>query len=250
MGRLYSCRQQTNYREIRHGNEQRILYNLLGSLRLLMLRLLRLFAICDLLILRKFLGFAMIVRCKQLPKWRPSSFIDGATDACRYGCLLLVWAGIFYGVGKNISVGDVLVLSFSPKVTIVEASAVASEDAATTTAPPPTWAPDGTLVAPMHQWPARQPDGTRWGWQPDGATGCHPFCTPKHCSSRADCASCVVCLNRTKELPWAAVADHARHHGHATASPRRGPSTMNTERYATMRRGWNVTHHTPNRILG
>ena len=181
-------------------------------------------------------------------KWRSSSFIEGATDACRYGCLLLsvmVWAGIFYGVSKNITFGDVLVLSFS-QVAIEDSSAdAASVDAATTTAPPPSWAPDGTLVAPMHQWPARQPDGTRWGWQPDGATGCHPFCTPKHCSSRADCASCVVCPNRTKELPWAAVADHARH-GHAatSASLRRGPSTMNTERYATMRRGWNVTHHT------
>ena len=92
----------------------------------------------------------------------------------------MVWAGIFYGLGKNVKFGDVLVLLLSPQV-IVEPSAVAREDAAT--APPPSWAPDGTLVAPMHQWPARQPDGTRWGWQPDGATGCHPFCTPKHCLS-------------------------------------------------------------------
>ena len=104
----------------------------------------------------------------------------------------------------------------------------------------PSTAPGIATEPSRHQWPARQPDGTRWGWQPDGATGCHPFCMAKHCGARPDCASCVMCPNRTKELPWVAVADHARRHLHAHAASTRPPRNA-TRRVVVLRRRWKVS---------
>ena len=195
-----------------------------------------------------------MLECALKIRWRP--FIEGATEGCRYGCLLasvIVWAGLVSVISANggaLTINDVIFVLFGVDAASADYGAVDSDAALAAAA----WhdvavnssqssAARGTDAAtPSHQWPARQPDGTRWGWQPDGATGCHPFCSAKHCGSRPDCASCVICPNRTKELPWAAVADHAaRHHQHLAHTASTRPPRNVTGRIAVSRRRWNVS---------
>ena len=186
--------------------------------------------------------YARLVRRCKLPKLKVASFIGGAC----YGCLLVMAAsffmwGFFWGIPFGGS--DVLSVLFGGTDARVDARAVASgvdvalagrdldptlRQMLAAATPPPS---------PRREWPSRQPDATRWGWQPDGATGCHPFCTAKHCGSRPDCASCGTCPNQTKALPWAEVA-HRSHH-HAQAAVKR-PAKMSAQRYAALRR--NASH--------